>query len=80
MSGTDKITLTDHYGPTVEVSAKDIADLIATVQGLPEAVEEGEDAIEHTMGVIERRLAAMGITADRRQTADYASEGAPTPR
>jgi hypothetical protein len=75
MSSGEKITLNNIHGKDVEVTAAQVGDLIATLQCLPEAIENGSgDDLEHTAGVLKQRLEDMGITFDRRETEDYQSE------
>jgi hypothetical protein len=79
---TGRIRLDNVYGcgkDGVEVDAKAVGELIATLQGLAEAMENADEGLEHTMEVLERRMQALGLPLDRRGTAEYAEEegGAP---
>lgn len=74
MSNDQKITVTNAYGGPVNVTAAQVGDLISTVQCLAEAFNGQEEDLEHTLGVIERRLTAMGLPYDRRTTAEYKAE------
>ena len=74
MSNEQKVTITNAYGGPVTVTVEQIGELIASVQCLPAAFNGEEDDLEHTLGVIERRLQALGLPADRRETAEYRQE------
>jgi hypothetical protein len=61
MSSGEKITLNNIHGKDVEVTAAQVGDLIATLQCLPEAIENGSgDDLEHTAGVLKQRLEDIG--------------------
>lgn len=74
MSNAQKVTITNAYGGPVTVTVEQIGELIASVQCLPAAFNGEEDDLENTLGVIERRLKALGLPADRRETAEYRQE------
>lgn len=79
---TAKIKLDNVYGcgkDGIEVEASAVGDVIATLQCLAEAMENGDESLEHTLETLRRRMEALGLPYDRRTTKEYAEETSSAP-
>ena len=74
--GQQKITIPAEYvyGGPVTVTVEQIGKLIASVQSLPECFTGEEEQLERVFENIQQRVEALGLPADRRETAEYRKE------
>ena len=74
--GQQKITIPAEYvyGGPVTVTVEQIGKLIASVQSLPECFTGEEEHLEGVFENIQKRVEALGLPADRRETAEYRKE------